>query len=392
MGKSLKIEIDVFAYESVEELKSCQAIDDLLNKVKSVLKRKEKTASNSSIAKACKNAVSLLWSKKRETSPSILIVYLPSNAVESIQDTIVPNASSDEEALEQGISDDNLDRTSDDQASSTSSSSLCTSSSSSSSPCSSSSSRSSSSSPCFSSLSTTSLASSSISFSLFDNVLTVQVSFEYLSEYFKYSLYMKTKPMDLTRILGDIYSYVFIELKFAIDIRAIKNELSRQIGHIMQSARERAGGKSVINILRASSFFSLVFKCINPLKQVHSIGDYLQFRNNDPMSPILLFRSSQEKKHLLQFYPYSNSIDVSFNDVWVEEALSSLDFLGVMDVDDLSRLIDECAPIYCSSLNVENLVEALKTEILSFRAGLSSVVRFLTISLKVKRLESCTNR
>ncbi len=42
MSKSLKIEIDVSMYELVEELKSLQAIDDVVNKVNNVLKIKEK--------------------------------------------------------------------------------------------------------------------------------------------------------------------------------------------------------------------------------------------------------------------------------------------------------------------------------------------------------------
>jgi hypothetical protein len=113
-----------------------------------------------------------------------LIIYLPSNTVESIQDTVVTNASSDQEVLENSINNDSIDSNSNSQLTSSSSSS----------------------------------SSSSISFSMCNDVLTVEVFFEYLFDYFKYSLSMNNKPMNLEKILSDICSYIFIELKFAIDI------------------------------------------------------------------------------------------------------------------------------------------------------------------------------
>ncbi|CAF3860367.1 unnamed protein product [Rotaria sordida] len=196
---------------------------------------------------------------------------------------------------------------------------------------------------------------------------------------------MTIKPVNLEKILRDICSYVFVELRFSIDVRALKNELSRQIGHILQSARERAGGKSIINSLRMSSFFTLVFKCIKPLKQVPPIKDYQQYRNDDSMSSILLLRASNEKNYLLQFYPHSNSVDVTFNEIWIEEALSSFDLVGVMHVDDLSYLIRECALTHNINLDVENLLEMLKTEILSCRSTFSPAPRLLTVVLKLNK-------
>ena len=97
MSKSWKVELDVHMYESISELKSSNAINDLVNKVNVFLKTKDKTTSRNIIVKACKNAVSLLSSKKKETSLSLLTVYLPSNSLESLLDTVVSNASSDDD-------------------------------------------------------------------------------------------------------------------------------------------------------------------------------------------------------------------------------------------------------------------------------------------------------
>ncbi|CAF4905648.1 unnamed protein product, partial [Rotaria sp. Silwood1] len=271
-------------YESMAELKSSHAIDNVVNKVNTILKRKEKKANKNVIVKACKNAVSLLWSKKKEISPTVLTIYLPSNGLESIQDIVVPNASSDEEVSESRVVDDSIHNDS-----------------------------------------------------------------------------------------------------FSINVRALKNELSRQIGHILQSARERTGGKSIINSLRMSSFFTLVFKCIKPLKPVPPIKDYQQYRSDDSMSPILLLRASNEKNYLLQFYPHSNSVDVTFNEIWIEEALSSFNLVGVMHVDDLSYLIRECALTHNINLDVENLSETLKTEILSCRSTFSSASHLLTVVLNLEK-------
>jgi len=66
MSKSWKVELDVHMYESISELKSSNAINDLVNKVNVFLKTKDKTTSRNIIVKACKNAVSLLSSKKKK--------------------------------------------------------------------------------------------------------------------------------------------------------------------------------------------------------------------------------------------------------------------------------------------------------------------------------------
>lgn len=121
MSKSLKIELDVFMYESIDELKSSKAIDDLVDKVNVILKTKEKKANRNIVFKACKNAVSLLSSKKKEISPNVLTVYVPLNALESLLDTVVPNVSSDEDLSESDVTVYDIQTDSDSQPSSSSS-------------------------------------------------------------------------------------------------------------------------------------------------------------------------------------------------------------------------------------------------------------------------------
>ena len=369
MGKSLKIELDVTMYESIVELQNSKAIDYLVDKVYIFLNTKEKTANRNVIVKACKSAVSLLSSKKKETSPNILFVYVPVNCLESLLDTVVPNVSSDDDVSDVTIDDSHID--SDSQPSS---------------------SHSTPSRPSSSSLSPL-LASSPISalvFSMCDDTLRIKISFEYLFDYFKCSLSSKQKPLNLDKVLSDICSHVFIELKVSIDVRALKNEMSRQIGHILQSARSqsRANGKSIISNLRESSSFTFVFKCVKSLKQASSLRDYQQYRVDDTMSPILLFRSTKQQEYFLQFYPHCNSVDVTFNGVWIENALLSFDSAGEIDVDDLSDIIQECSLVLNVDLEVEDILETLKTEILSCRSSLSCSLCLLTVTLKTKKKDS----
>ena len=370
MSKSLKIEIDVSVYESVIELKGFRAIDDLVNKVNLVLRREEKTVDRNVIVKACKNAVSLLSSKKKDIAPTVLKVYLPSNSLESIQDTVVPNASSDEEISENDVSGDQSQDDSDNQPSTSSSSPP--------------------SSPSSSSSSFSHSSLSLMSFSMCNEILTMKVPFEYLFDYFKHSLSRKSESMNLEKILRDICSYVFLEQKFSIDVRVLKKEISRQIAYIVQSAREYGDKRSVINNLRTRPFFNLMFKCVQSLRQVSSIRDYQQYRTEDSNSPILFFRSSKEKDCFLQFYPHSYVVDVTFNELWIEDTLSSFDSIGEMNVDDLFDAIQECARTLDVNLNAENLLETLKTEILASRVSFSSSSsppRFLTVALKVEKKE-----
>ncbi|CAF4416023.1 unnamed protein product [Rotaria sp. Silwood2] len=345
-NKSLKIDVDVSMYESIDELKDSPAIDNIMSKVVDILKKKGQKASNCSLLKYCKNAVSLLWSKKKETSPNLLIVYLPLKVLEYIQDTVVPNVSSDEEVSESGVDNESIDNVTDCQ------------------------------------LPLPVSSSSHISFSVRNNMLEAEASFEYLLDYFKHSLSMNSKSLNFDKILNDICTYVFIELKSSVNIRTLKKEISLQISHIVQSARYRAADKSIIKTLRISGNFSLVFKCISPLNKAQSIREFCQFRNNIPLGPILLHRTFNEKNDILQFFPFSNTIEVTFNGAWIERVLSAFDFVGIIDVDDLCYLINECASTYNLKLDFNNLVETLKTEILCCRTKSSSNSNFLTVVVR----------
>ncbi|CAF4114280.1 unnamed protein product [Rotaria sordida] len=81
-NKSLKIEINVSMYESIDELKDSPAIDNIMSKVVDILKKKGQKASNGSLLK-----------------------YY----------TVVPNASSDEEVSETSVDNDSIDNVTDCQ-------------------------------------------------------------------------------------------------------------------------------------------------------------------------------------------------------------------------------------------------------------------------------------
>jgi hypothetical protein len=217
MKKTLRIDVDVSMYASVEILKNSRVIDEISTKVNHILEKKGRKARVSSIAKASKNAVSLLLSKKKGMIPTFLSVYLPINVVESSADTVVPTVSSDNDISETSISED------DDSINNDCHSQI-------------------------SSLSTT--LGSHISFSICNNVWKADATLEYLLDYFKHSLSMNNQPMNLEKILSDICTYVFLELKSSVNIHVFRNDISLQISHIVQSARIRAAGKSVIGILR----------------------------------------------------------------------------------------------------------------------------------------------
>ncbi|CAF1471071.1 unnamed protein product, partial [Adineta ricciae] len=252
MKGTLKINVDVSMYTSVELLKDLRVINEISKKVIDILQEKGQEARSSVIDKASKNAVSLLLSKKKGKVGSVLSVYLPTNTIEPLHDTVVPTVSSDEDS----------------------------------------------------------------------------------------------------------------SLKSSIHVRELRKELSLQISHIVQSARVHAAGKSVIRILRKTSSFSLFFKCLRPLTEVVSIGDFIQYRNDDKLSPILLIRKNNNESDVFQFYPSSNIVEITFNDTLIKKILSSFDLLGTLDIDELSYLINECTFMCDLKLDTLALEEALKTKIL----------------------------
>ena len=348
MKKTLKFDIDVSMYASIETLKDCRVIDEISKKVNDLLEKKGQKARGSSIIKASKNAASLLLSKKKEMAPTFLSVYLPITAVEPICDTVVPTVSSDDDTSVTSVGeDDNMNN-----------------------------------SGCSSQLSSSSSQEPCISFSMSSNVVKMVVTFEYLFDYFKHSLSMNSKPMNLEKILSDIFTYAFLELRCSVNIRRLKHEISKQISHIVQSARSYAAGRSAIGALRTINQFSLFFKSINLLNEEQSTMGYIQYRNNDDLSPILLTRKNNDKTDIFQFYPLSNSVEITFNDTLINKTLSYFDLLRTLDVDELSYLATECALIYDLNLDIPTLEEALKTKILFDRTSGSLSSYFLTVVLK----------
>ena len=172
-------------YPSIDTLKDSKVIVEISKKINDILEVEGQAAPASSLIKASKNAVSLFLSKKKGTPPALLSVYVPKNVISSCDDTVVPTVSSDEDVSETslGEEDDSINTDSSCQFSSCSS------------------------------------HSSPISFSINDDVVKAITTFEYLYDYFKHSLSINNRPMNLEKIVTDVCTYVFLELKCSINIR-----------------------------------------------------------------------------------------------------------------------------------------------------------------------------
>ena len=349
MKKTLKIDVDVTAYPSIEILKDSRVIEEISKKVSDILGKRGEKARTSSIIKASKNAVSLLLSKKKGIAPTFLSVYLPINVVESSDDKVVRIVLSDEHVSETSVSedDDSINNDSNNQLSSSNS------------------------------------QPPRITFSMCNNVIKAYATFEYLFDYFKHSISRSNNSMNLDKIVTDVCTYAFLELKCSVHIRALKNEISLQVSHIVAGARTRASN-SVIGILRATKVFSLIFKSIISLSQIQSSIGFIQYRNNDRLSPILLIRKNNDENAIFQFYPFSNTVEITFNEVLVKKALLSFDLVGTLDVDEISYFATECALMYDLNLDVPILEEIIKTKILFDRTSGSSSY-FLSVVLKFTR-------
>ncbi|CAF1523529.1 unnamed protein product, partial [Rotaria sordida] len=354
MKKTVKIVVDVSMFPSAELLNEPRVIDHISKQVYDILEKKRQKARDSAIIKACKNAVSLLLSKKKGIPPTILSVYLPMNIIESSDDTIVPNVSSDEDILETGVGEDD-DSTQSDQLSSSNS------------------------------------QGSHISFSFFNSIMTANTTFEYLFDYFKHSLSINNKPMNLEKILTDVCSYAFLELNYSVNICMLKKEISRQISQIVQSARIRATGKSVIGVLRTKNVFSLIFKSVDSLNRLEPLMGFIRYKNDDYLSPSLFIRENNGETAIFQFYPFSNIVEITINEILVRKALSSFDLVRALDISAISNLVSQCVATYDLKLNLPVFEEILKTKILFQRSTLNSNY-FLTMSVNVAEKEDQINK
>ena len=98
MKRALKVDVDVSMYASDESMRDSRVVNEISKNVIDILEEKGQKARLSVVEKASRNAVSLLLSKKKGKVASFLSVYLPTNVVESICDTVVLTISSDEES------------------------------------------------------------------------------------------------------------------------------------------------------------------------------------------------------------------------------------------------------------------------------------------------------
>ena len=143
----------------------------------------------------------------------------------------------------------------------------------------------------------------------------------------------------------------------------------------------QAAGRSTIGILRTISKFSLTLKSISPLNEVRTVMEFLEYRSNDHLSPILLIRKNDDENDIFQFYPFSNTVEITFNEALVKKTLSSLDLVGTLDIGELCYLITECVLMYDIDLDVPIVKEIRITKILFDRTSCSSSC-FLTVTLK----------
>ncbi|CAF4093686.1 unnamed protein product, partial [Rotaria magnacalcarata] len=265
MKSALKIDVDVSMNASVESLKDSRVINEISKKVIDILKEKGQKARFSAVEKASKNAVSLLLTKKKGKTATFLSVYIPTNVVESLCDTVVPTVSSDDDSSARSVSEDDG-----------------------------------------------------------------------------------------------------IESDSSVSQNSSSNSHDRDISF------------SVCNE---------VMKFINPLTEVQSIGKFIQYRNKDNSSPILLIRKTNDETDVFQFYPWLNMVEITFNDMFVKKTLSSFDVLGVLNIDELSYLISECAFISNLRLDILAVEEALKTNILFDCTSSSSSSYFSILVGKAEQID-----
>jgi hypothetical protein len=91
---------------------------------------------------------------------------------------------------------------------------------------------------------------------------------------------------------------------------------------------------------------------------------------------------NNDKNDIFQFYPLSNSVEISFNDTLINKTLSYFDLLRILDIGELSYLSTECALTYDLILNIPTLEESLKTRILFHCTSDSLSSYFLTVVSK----------
>lgn len=348
MDKCIKIQIDVSAYESVEVLKEVRAITEITNIFISDLEKNGYRAKFGSIFKATKNAVSLLLSRKKRVPLSMLTIYAPKNSLEIVDENVITAPSSNDVGAQTNC-DDNQNQTR-------------------------------------SSIPLPSFVSSrpAINFSMDNDVLQANVNFDYLSEYFKYSLSSNKNSMNIKKILDDVFEYVFVQVKCSVNVRSLKQEMSRQISRLVRSARISAGDRSVIQILREKKTFLLTFKSLIRLELVDTPIDLLKFERKVLSDMFILIFMTSGSNSVVQMHLEPKRIVLTFNSSWIENTLRSFESTRVLDTSEFFQFIlKHCSKAYMN-LDLTSLEETIKSVLLLLHRT-KSVCNFITVTYNVTR-------
>ena len=348
MKQSIRVDIDLSQYGSIEVLKESSIVDIVVNDVLKNLQFKGYQANRSIVLKSTKNAISLLLSRKKSSFCS-LPIYIPIAAAQVISDNVVPSASSDDDvssfhssqslqaaALDVPVQNREEPNVPENQL---------------------------------------------LHFSFANNSLSIDVHFDYVLEYFRHSLSKQTKPMKTQKFIDDICSYVFTQIFCSLHVRDIRDSFSRQISHFVQVTRKRVGQRSVIEGLRKKKVFSFFFSAVARPDSFQLANDFVQYGDREKKEPILLVRKREEEVDVINFFAHNGKLEITFNRTWVLRAFDLFDVTQILDIReliDLSLLIVSHAEIRITRIVLE---EAIKTEIYCYRTE-NSTARFVTVSLK----------
>ncbi|CAF1569393.1 unnamed protein product, partial [Didymodactylos carnosus] len=307
---------------------------DVQARVLNTLKANKQTAGQGVVVKACQNAVSLLVSREKLRPPTLLSVYIPSKFVSSNNDdyrTALPPSVTIPLDFAQNIV------------------------------------------PVVPVL-------EEINFQYETWIgFIAEANLAYMLPFFKHCSSTTVKALNLQKVCDQICDFVFLQLKYFVNMRALKHELSLKICHIVQAAKKKAAGKSTIGVLTKTQCFRFFLKSIVPLARCNQFNGYHAFKSKNNL---LLVHASFENDtpDVMCFQSNSNSVDVTYSYSIVAKALEIYDMIGTVSIDEIMSTIELYFLSSKLCFDAASVVQSLKADFLQCRNCTDSA-KYFTIQI-----------
>ncbi|CAM4925557.1 unnamed protein product [Rotaria socialis] len=326
--KSLRIEVKVPGW-------NLMALDTSLNEVKkdvlNQLHQQNLTTTEAVVTKSCKNALSLVRSKKNHTGKS-LIVYIPQNSIDNKSACNANSISSMRVRNEENSRDESILNEKENKQ-----------------------------------------VSSELKFNFtHEKGLIIESDFVHLKNIFSKFLSRSSLSIDLNLFINEICAYCFnSSTKYYVNISETRREICSRLSYFVRSAKKKAKVRhtTVITVLSEYDCFTFYIKSVESVQRTDELlplkfETYASINSSDH---VLLVRDNDQ----VCIQSGNTCLYMYISESFAFRGLEQFDLSRIVDIDELLDMIESYCQLRNLQLDIEKNKDNLKTSILNTRVEMN---------------------